>query len=251
MTNKPDWDYTDLAKSYVKRAPYAVETIDYILSKINATNGTKICDIGAGTGNLTYPLAERGTSVYAIEPNEAMHQIGQARTKDMSNVKWFSGTAEHTGQPDEKFDLVSFGSSFNVVDQPKALQETARLLKTNGWFVCLWNHRNLDDPIQQQIETLIKKAIDNYQYGSRRENQTEILESSRLFIDIESVEHSLIFHQSIADCVEAWRSHGTLQRQAGEKFDDIINLIEKYLNSLETLKIEVPYTTTCWLAQLK
>ena len=56
---------------------------------------------------------------------------------------------------------------------------------------------------------------------------------------------------TVEDIVEAWRSHGTLHRQAGDKFKDIINSIEGYLISIENDLIEVPYTTRIWYAQLK
>ena len=56
--------------------------------------------------------------------------------------------------------------------------------------------------------------------------------------------------QTIAECVEAWRSHATLERQAGETFDQIIDQIESYLVSLGTESIQIPYSTNIWVAQL-
>ena len=42
-----------------------------------------------------------------------------------ANVKWHEGTGENTGQNDTDFDMVTFGSSFNVCDRQLALVETA------------------------------------------------------------------------------------------------------------------------------
>ena len=44
---------------------------------------------------------------------------------------------ENTGQSSGRFGLVTFGSSFNVCDREKALEETARILKPGGWFACV------------------------------------------------------------------------------------------------------------------
>jgi hypothetical protein len=50
--------------------------------------------------------------------------------------------------------------------------------------------------------------------------------------------------------VEAWRSHGTLQRQAGEAFDGIIGGIEA-ITAVHGKVLGVGYTTRLWAAQLK
>jgi hypothetical protein len=60
----------------------------------------------------------------------------------------------------------------------------------------------------------------------------------------------VVHEQTIEECVEAWRSHATLQRQAGGAFDDVVASIEKYLLSLKTSKIKIPYSTNIWVAQL-
>ena len=57
--------------------------------------------------------------------------------------------------------------------------------------------------------------------------------------------------QSIADCVEAWRSHATLQRQAGAAFAVIVDAIAAMLAATGKGEIVVPYTTRIWLARLR
>ena len=51
------------------------------------------------------------------------------------------------------------------------------------------------------------------------------------------------------DYIEAWKSHGTLQRQADTRFKEVIDLISQKVDSYET--IQVPYFTRIWYAQLK
>ena len=57
--------------------------------------------------------------------------------------------------------------------------------------------------------------------------------------------------QRISKCVDAWRSHATLARQAGISFEAVIEAIEAYLLSLNTDIIDIPYTTNIWIAQLR
>ena len=163
------WDYTALAASYDKRAPYSAQVINRFLQDSRVRSGAKACDIGAGTGNMTLFLLERGLRVVAVEPNAAMRAIGLQRTKSFPKIRWTDARGEATGLPASKFDVVTFGSSFNVVDRNRALVESARILKPKGWFACVWNYRDLDDPLQRKIEKVIHRLVSSYDYGVRRE----------------------------------------------------------------------------------
>lgn len=248
---KTRWDYTDLAEAYLKRPEYAPEALEALFSAMALPADALVCDVGAGVAHLTLELARRGFRVQAVEPNDAMRERGQLRTREFETVQWSEGTGEATGQLDHRFDLVSFGSSFNVCDRHLALQETARILKPQGWFACMWNHRELEDPIQQRIEAIIQEQVPDYRYGTRREDQRPMLEQSGLFAQVHDAEGRILHRQSMVDVVTAWRSHATLHRQAGAAFDTIIADIETYLEGLQQESIEVPYQTRIWFAQLK
>lgn len=248
---KTEWDYTDLAEAYLKRPDYSDAAIDELFSLIDIPLGSPVCDIGAGVAHLTLKLAKRQMKIKAVEPNDAMRALGIKRTESFNNVSWSEGTGEETGQPSDTFSLVTFGSSFNVTDRPRALKETKRLLKKNGWFAAMWNHRDLYDPIQKSIEDIIRAAIPEYGYGTRREDQTEVINASGLFSLVHQIEGSVTHRQSVSEMVEAWRSHATLHRQAGHKFDNIIESIENLLLSFGKEEFVIPYTTRIWAAQLK
>ncbi len=248
---KTEWDYSTLADAYLKRPDYADAAIDAMLSIAGAEQGDKFCDVGAGVAHLTLMLAARGLDVVAVEPNDAMRANGIKRTAELTNVRWHEGTGEDTGQASEAFDMVTFGSSFNVCDRQQALKETARILKPRGWFACMWNHRNLDDSIQARIEAIIKERVPGYGYGTRREDQTAVIDASALFGPVVHLDARVIHEQTIAECLEAWRSHATLERQAGANFHEVISAIDDYLQSLDTASILIPYSTNIWVAQLR
>ncbi len=248
---KTEWDYTTLADAYLKRPDYADAAIDAMLSIAGAEKGDKFCDVGAGVAHLTLMLAARGLDVVAVEPNDAMRANGVKRTEKFANVRWHEGTGEQTGQAGQAFNMITFGSSFNVCDRQQALKETARILKSRGWFACMWNHRQLDDPIQAQIETIIKERVSGYGYGTRREDQTAVIDASGLFGPVVHLDSRVMHVQTIEECVEAWRSHATLERQAGGAFHDVVAAIENYLQTLGTPSIQIPYSTNIWVAQLR
>jgi ubiquinone/menaquinone biosynthesis C-methylase UbiE len=248
MSNRISWDYTQLAQFYVHRPDYADAAIEELLRLTGVSQGSRCCDIGAGTAHLTLKLCERGLIVEAVEPNAAMRAIGQERTRGLEGVSWFDGTAENTGRRQGSFDLVTFGSSFNVTDRAAALLHAHALLGQGGWFACLWNHRDLDDPIQSRIEDIIRRAVPGYGYGQRREDQTAIIAASGCFGPAVQIEAKVLHTQTVESCISAWRSHATLQRQAGDRFDCVIRDVADFLHSLSTVSIRVPYTTRGWAA---
>jgi len=249
---KTEWDYTKLAEAYLKRPDYASAAIDRIISCAGVEKGAPVCDIGAGVGHLTIPLAKRGLQVTSVEPNDAMRTLGAKRTEGMGNVAWREATAEATGQAPASVRLVTYGSSFNVTNRSKALAEAERILAPSSrWIAMLWNHRDLEDPVQSAIEGIIKKHIDSYDYGTRREDQTEFLKSTGLFKSIEKFEETIVHSQSKEDCKEAWRSHATLARQAGGKFNEIVSEIGELIDSLKGDEVKIPYVTRVWISLFK
>ncbi len=246
---KTEWNYTSLADAYLKRPDYADAAVDAMLLIADLEKGGRVCDVGAGVAHLTLMLAKRGLNIVAVEPNDAMRANGIKRTEKFADVRWYEGTGEATGQMAQSFDMVTFGSSFNVCDRQQALKETARILKPDGWFACMWNHRQLEDPIQASIESIIKERVLGYGYGTRREDQTAVIDGSRLFGPVVHLDAQVIHLQTVEECVEAWRSHATLERQAGSAFLDVVSEIEKYLLNLGTPNIQIPYSTNIWIAQ--
>jgi ubiquinone/menaquinone biosynthesis C-methylase UbiE len=126
-----DWDYSDLAEHYRLRAPYAQCALDDLLELVQARADTACVDIGAGSGRLSAMLVAAGLQVTAVEPNPQMRAIGQ---REVPHACWLAARGEDTGLPDRCCDLVTFGSSFNVMPAQAALATAARLLRPSGWL---------------------------------------------------------------------------------------------------------------------
>lgn len=247
--HKVTWDYTEHASHYDKRADYSGDAIANLLKAIGCDASQPVADLGAGTGKLTKELLKHGLTVWSVEPNDAMRTIGIQNTKGQP-VTWSVGLGEATGLSAGSVYAVFFGSSFNVLDQSAALAEASRILVPRGWLACMWNHRDLDDPIQKRIESIIKAAIPTYSYGSRREEPTNVINSSGYFSDTKSIESRFVWKMPKGDVIIAWKSHATLKRQAASEsmFDSIIQQIASYLDELPE-SIDVPYTTRIYFAQ--
>lgn len=243
------WDYTKHAKFYSYRPNYAPKTIDMLISLVGKKD-IKVADIGAGTGNLSIMLLERGCKVVSVEPNDAMREIGINRTRD-KNITWIRAVANNTNLENESFDWVTFGSSFDVIDRNESLQEAHRLLKKDAYFTCMWNHRDLNDPIQKIAEDTIVEFVPNYTRGTRREDQRPIIESRKdLFDNIVYTEEDFYFHQNIENYINAWKSvknkyWDVATKEGEELLGKIMNKIKERLPK----EFSIKYTTRTWSAR--
>ena len=246
------WDYTKHAKFYEFRPNYAPKSIDLLvnLAKTNQNDTLKVADIGAGTGNLSLMLLERGCEVVAVEPNDAMREIGIQRT-EKENISWVRATGLDSTLENEGFDWVSFGSSFNVMDRNKALEEAHRLLKKGRYFSCMWNHRDLNDEIQKIAQKCILEYVPHYETGVRREDQRPVIEARKdLFDLLVYLEEDFYFHQSRDTYIKAWQSvknpYWDLEKSEGVAlFEKIVKLWEKELPN----EFDIKYTTRAWSAK--
>lgn len=97
-------NFTGKAEAYAMGRPgYPKEAIEYICSLV--PQDAVFADIGAGTGKFTMELAERGYSVFAIEPNVDMRGQLAITLAPFPNVKLMDGIAETTTLPEQSIYL--------------------------------------------------------------------------------------------------------------------------------------------------
>lgn len=250
-TRQLAWDYTELADAYAYRPNYADAAIDRVLEASQIDRNARVIDLGAGTGHLTIKLAARGLRILALEPNARMRAIGMARTEGLANVCWTDGVMTATSLDGGQFDLATYGSSFGVADYPSTLAEAGRILRPGGAVACLFNHRNLADPIQQAVEELIRSELPDFRHGNRRGDQTHYIDASGLFGPVERIDVEFLHEQATADWVAAWSAHATLRQQAGDRFAQILAGISALVAARCAETIRVPYTTRVWIASLR
>ncbi|HJP78446.1 MAG TPA: class I SAM-dependent methyltransferase [Pseudonocardiaceae bacterium] len=104
--------------------------------------GTRVLDLGAGTGKLTGTLLALGADVVAVEPDPAM--LTELR-RTLPAVRALPGNAEAIPLPDGSVDAVLAGNALHWFDMAVAGPEIARVLAPGGILAGLWNV--LDDRV--------------------------------------------------------------------------------------------------------
>jgi SAM-dependent methyltransferase len=125
-----------IASDYDRLRPAPAEAaVDWLVPE-----GCQVAvDVAAGTGLLTRALTGRVPRVVAVEPDERMRAVLQARSKD---VEVLPGRGEAIPLPDASADAVFVSSAWHWMDPPLALAEITRVLRDGGRFGLIWTCRD-------------------------------------------------------------------------------------------------------------
>lgn len=245
---KLEWDYSSLAKNYDLRADYSKTLFDKLLSKTPKKFLKSVIDIGAGTGKLTKILISKCKKVTAVEPNDNMRNIGIKNLKN--RCVWIKGQAEKIDTK-EKFTSAFFGSSFNVINHKKTIKNLKKILNDKSLIFIVFNHRDLQNKIQLNVENIIKSNIKDYSYGLRRKDLKPFLVKFKNFSEIKIYKHKFQNKILAKNFVDGFKSHATIKKQSKRKFNKIIKEIGRYVLLKKKKYISVPYTTVIYTLKFR
>jgi SAM-dependent methyltransferase len=117
--------------------------------------GRDVLDLAAGTGKLTEVIAATGARVIAVEPLDGMRRELAVTVPDAIRL---AGTAEQLPLEDGSVDAVLVGQAFHWFDQPRSLDEMARVLRPDGAVGLIWNLRDEREQWQQRLSQILGSA---------------------------------------------------------------------------------------------
>ena len=128
-------DTEELARGYTRANDTQYNAGLFLLERLQIVPGMHVLDVGCGTGNLTAHVATlvgHGGSVIGVDPSAERITIASELAKP--NLSFHEGTAEDLSRFSAgSFDVVFVNSTLHwVQDQPGAMKEFARVLKTGG-----------------------------------------------------------------------------------------------------------------------
>lgn len=147
--------FTGFASRYDAGRPgYPPEVVDRVLRGLNAdASALKVADLGAGTGMSARLFAERGATVFAVEPNAAM----RAKGASVPGIVWTDGTAEHTGLPAHSIDVAIAFQAFHWFDPGAAFAEIERILRAGGRAAVAFYERDERDAFTKAYGDVIRR----------------------------------------------------------------------------------------------
>lgn len=165
--------FTTKAEVYAKARPrYPQAVVTFLESENILHPGNTVVDLGSGTGLSALPFLETGYTVIGVEPNDSMRAEGVHFLAQYPRFRTVQGSSVATSLPDRTAEVVIAAQAFHWFDLEKTRAEMQRLLQPPGWFVAMWNHRNVQaSAFQQQYDTILRRYCPDYHiladlYGS-------------------------------------------------------------------------------------
>lgn len=156
--------FSNRVDNYTKYRPgYPDEVLLFLKQEGHLTTQAKIADIGSGTGIFTLLLLNKGYTVYAVEPNDAMRYAADEQLSGNKKYHSVKGTAEATTLASHSVDMIVCAQAFHWFDAEKTKVEFARVLKPGGKVALIWNNRQVEaDDFSIAYEFLLQQQASDY-----------------------------------------------------------------------------------------
>lgn len=160
----PTARFSDRVADYVRYRPHYPDAMwDALAERCGLAPGSRVADVGSGTGISTGPLLDRGFQVYAVEPNEAMRAAAEAALGERPGFFSIDGTAEDTSLEEKRVDAIVAGQAFHWFEPEATRREWVRILRPGGRVALCWNERLTDaTPFLRDYEALIVRYGTDY-----------------------------------------------------------------------------------------
>jgi len=81
-----DPHYDTIGKTYSVTRTEDPRITQWLIKLLSLEKGSSVIDIGAGTGNYSWALAEHGFNVSAVEPSQAMRNQAKPHTSKLGRL---------------------------------------------------------------------------------------------------------------------------------------------------------------------
>lgn len=157
--------FSNRVANYAKYRPgYPLKVLDHLGHECQLNSQSVIADVGSGTGIFTSLLLDKGYTVYAVEPNDAMRREAEHQLKSRTGFHSVNGTAEATTLADKYINLIVCAQAFHWFNNAETKAEFKRILAPHGHVALIWNNRCIDaDDFAIAYEILLKQQEGDYE----------------------------------------------------------------------------------------
>ena len=174
------------------RPSYPQSLLDRAFERGGLAAGSRVVEVGCGTGKLTRLLVERGLRVDAVDPGANMLAVAKRHVGASGQVTFHLGRFEDVELPAAGFDALFSATAFHWVDPAVGWAKAAGCLRAGG-LLALLSHVNRRDeesaPLHDEFFAVLRRhapelasnwrqlaAFDVVLEGvaARRENASEV-----------------------------------------------------------------------------
>ena len=215
--------------------------------------GTRVLEIGPGTGQVTRRLLELGAEpVVVVEPDPALAAYLPSVTDPTPEI--LVATLEEVVLPENAFDLAVAGSSFHWIDAERGLAAIGSTLRPGGWWAMWWTHfgdKTRPDRFRDAIDPIVRGLASSP--GARGFSRDE--DAALAALSSEGLEHGRSdvvrwTHEWDADGIRAlFATFSPIARLDTPQKSAVLDNIERVARDDFGGRVEKPMLTTLYSAR--
>jgi SAM-dependent methyltransferase len=128
----------DLYDAFRPAPPPAV--VAAIIATAQLRAGSRVLEIGCGSGQLSVPLAVHGVDLTAVEPGANLARLARRNLAPFPNARVEVGSFEAWSLPAERFDAVVCANAFHWLDPDVRFAKCAAALRPAGSLAIVHAH---------------------------------------------------------------------------------------------------------------
>ncbi len=143
--------FNEVAVEYDRNRPaYPDALVDRACEVAGIGDGSRVLEIGCGTGQLTRSLLARGLRVTALEPGDRLIGVAEKNLKDAGDVEFVNARLEDVQLSRESYEAVFSASAIHWIDPDVGWRKIADALAPKGTLALiqyfgLQEQRSADD----------------------------------------------------------------------------------------------------------
>lgn len=139
------------------RPDYPSTIMDTIIGCAGLTKGSRVLEIGAGSGKATSQLSNYDLEMLCLDPGEDLVRKGNERFKG-KNILFETARFEEYDLPVCYFDAIISAQAFHWIPKPLGYELCHRTLKKDGWLMLFWNIELINEtPLDKELLSLMEK----------------------------------------------------------------------------------------------
>jgi len=140
------------------RPGHPEEVYEILRERCGLRPGSKVLEIGPGTGQATRRLLELGADpLVALEPDPGLAAFLRTRLGERIEIR---GSSLEAAELEDDFDLATAASSFHWVDEDLGLARLEAALRPGGWLALWWTafgDARRPDPFRDAVDPLMRE----------------------------------------------------------------------------------------------
>ena len=143
------------------RPRYSAELFAYFIEKAGIGTGTKVLEIGPGTGQATDPILDTGCDYNAIELGEHLYAKMKEKYGSRSNFSIVNDDFITHDFGTRKFDVIYSAATIQWIPERIAFPKTLELLRSGGTLAMMYLIGDYKTP-NEELYSKIQKVYDEY-----------------------------------------------------------------------------------------